>query len=89
MGHEGKGRMIAEGLAVLHHANIGKLQHEVDAETTSLRDPQYDFNLPDITDVWRRGSVIEHAPVRGGPETLAGMLSTCFNRAFTRRSPRR
>ncbi len=41
----------AEGLAVLHDANIGKLQHEVDAETTPLRDPQYyqyDFNLPDI-----------------------------------------
>src|SRR5713101_3641114 len=51
----------AEGLAVLHDANIGKLQHEVDAETTPLRDPQYyqyDFNLPDIAEVWRRGSVI-------------------------------
>src|SRR5262249_43037123 len=51
----------AEGLAVLRSANIGKRAHEVDAETTPLRDPehyQYDFNLCDITEVWRRGSVI-------------------------------
>jgi 6-phosphogluconate dehydrogenase len=51
----------AEGLAVLRSANIGKKQHEIDAETTPLRDPehyQYDLNLPDITEVWRRGSVI-------------------------------
>jgi 6-phosphogluconate dehydrogenase len=51
----------AEGLGILHDANIGKQQHEVDAETTPLRDPeyyQYDLNLPDIAEVWRRGSVI-------------------------------
>jgi 6-phosphogluconate dehydrogenase len=51
----------AEGLGVLRAANVGKHQHEADAETTPLRDPehyQYDFNLPDITEVWRRGSVI-------------------------------
>ena len=51
----------AEGLGVLRDANIGKRGHEVDAETTPLRDPehyQYDFNLRDITEVWRRGSVI-------------------------------
>jgi 6-phosphogluconate dehydrogenase len=51
----------AEGLNVLHDANIGKKMHEVDAETTPLRDPehyQYDLNLPDIAEVWRRGSVI-------------------------------
>ncbi len=51
----------AEGLGVLRDANIGKHQHEVDAETTPLRDPehyQYDFNLRDIAEVWRRGSVI-------------------------------
>jgi 6-phosphogluconate dehydrogenase len=51
----------AEGLGVLHNANIGKRQHAVDAETTPLRDPehyQYDLNLRDITEVWRRGSVI-------------------------------
>src|SRR5438477_814874 len=51
----------AEGLAVLRHANIGKLQHEVDAETTPLRDPeyyQYDLDLGEIAEVWRRGSVI-------------------------------
>jgi 6-phosphogluconate dehydrogenase len=51
----------AEGLAVLQAANIGKKPAVVDAETTPLRDPehyQYDFNLPDIAEVWRRGSVI-------------------------------
>jgi 6-phosphogluconate dehydrogenase len=51
----------AEGLAVLKAANIGKQTHAVDAETTPLRDPehyQYDLNLPDITELWRRGSVI-------------------------------
>jgi len=51
----------AEGMAILNHANIGKEQHAIDAETTPLRDPehyQYDLNLPDIAEVWRRGSVI-------------------------------
>jgi 6-phosphogluconate dehydrogenase len=51
----------AEGLAVLRAADVGKQTHAVDAETTPLRDPehyQYDLNLPDITEVWRRGSVI-------------------------------
>jgi 6-phosphogluconate dehydrogenase len=51
----------AEGLGILRSANVGKRTHEIDAETTPLRDPehyQYDFNLPDIAEVWRRGSVI-------------------------------
>ena len=51
----------AEGLAVLEAANIGKKTGAVDAETTPLRDPehyQYDLDLPEITEVWRRGSVI-------------------------------
>ena len=51
----------AEGLGILRAANVGKQKHEVDAETTPLRDPehyQYDLNLPDIAEVWRRGSVI-------------------------------
>jgi 6-phosphogluconate dehydrogenase len=51
----------AEGLAVLEAANIGKKPGVIDAETTPLRDPehyQYDLNLPDIAEVWRRGSVI-------------------------------
>jgi 6-phosphogluconate dehydrogenase len=51
----------AEGLSVLRSANVGKRQHHVDAETTPLRDPehyQYDFNLRDVAEVWRRGSVI-------------------------------
>jgi len=51
----------AEGLNILRHANIGKQQRAVDAETTPLRNPEfypYDLNLPDIAEVWRRGSVI-------------------------------
>ena len=51
----------AEGMAVLQAANIGKQKGVADAETTPLRDPehyQYDLNLPDIAEVWRRGSVI-------------------------------
>ena len=51
----------AEGLAVLKAANIGKHLEEIDAETTPLRDPehyQYDLDLSEITEVWRRGSVI-------------------------------
>jgi 6-phosphogluconate dehydrogenase len=51
----------AEGLSVLRGANIGKQKGEVDAETTPLRDPelyQYELNLRDIAEVWRRGSVI-------------------------------
>jgi 6-phosphogluconate dehydrogenase len=51
----------AEGIGILRAANVGKQSHAVDAETTPLRDPehyQYDLDLPDITEVWRRGSVI-------------------------------
>jgi 6-phosphogluconate dehydrogenase len=51
----------AEGLGVLRGANIGKRAHAIDAETTPLRDPeyyQYDFDLGEIAEVWRRGSVI-------------------------------
>ncbi len=51
----------AEGLGILQDANIGKKQSEVDAETTPLREPehyQYDLNLADVAEVWRRGSVI-------------------------------
>jgi 6-phosphogluconate dehydrogenase len=51
----------AEGLAILRDANIGKKTHEVDAETTPLRDPdhyKFDLNLPDVAEVWRRGSVV-------------------------------
>jgi 6-phosphogluconate dehydrogenase len=51
----------AEGLNVLHNANAGKQQNATDAETTPLRHPeyyQYDFNLRDVAEVWRRGSVI-------------------------------
>ena len=51
----------AEGLGILRNANIGRQQGESNAETTPLRDPehyQFDFNLAEITEVWRRGSVI-------------------------------
>jgi 6-phosphogluconate dehydrogenase len=51
----------AEGLNILRGASAGKQHHEVDAETTPLRDPehyQYDFNLVDVAEVWRRGSVV-------------------------------
>jgi 6-phosphogluconate dehydrogenase len=51
----------AEGMAVLGAANIGKGASNVDAETTPLRDPEhyrYDLNLPDIAELWRRGSVV-------------------------------
>jgi 6-phosphogluconate dehydrogenase len=51
----------AEGFGILRSANIGKQQHEIDAETTPLREPehyQYDFNLRDIAELWRRGSVV-------------------------------
>ena len=51
----------AEGMAVLRHANVGKKEHEIDAETTPLRDPenyQFDLNLRDVAEVWRRGSVV-------------------------------
>ena len=51
----------AEGFNVLKHANVGHTQRETDAETTPLRDPehyQYDLNLADVAEVWRRGSVV-------------------------------
>jgi 6-phosphogluconate dehydrogenase len=51
----------AEGLNVLRHADAGKNKQEIDAETTPLRDPKYyqfDMNLAEIAEVWRRGSVI-------------------------------
>ena len=51
----------AEGLNILQQANIGKRDHTADAETSPLRDPeayQYDLNLADISELWRRGSVV-------------------------------
>ena len=51
----------SEGMGILRGANVGTRTHDVDAETTPLRDPslyQYGFDLPDIAEVWRRGSVI-------------------------------
>ncbi len=78
---------FAEGLNILRHANAGSTQAEHDAETTPLRHPehfQYDFNLAEITDVWRRGSVITSwlldltaAALAGDPalEKFAGKVS--------------
>jgi 6-phosphogluconate dehydrogenase len=77
----------AEGLAVLEAANIGKKAGVVDAENTPLRDPehyQYDLDVPEITEVWRRGSVIASwlldlsaAALAGDPrlEKFAGRVS--------------
>jgi 6-phosphogluconate dehydrogenase len=51
----------AEGLNILRHANAGTQTHALDAETTPMRNPefyQYELNLPDVAEVWRRGSVI-------------------------------
>jgi 6-phosphogluconate dehydrogenase len=51
----------AEGLNILRHANVGKSTHATDAETTPLSDPkyyQYEFDLADVAEVWRRGSVV-------------------------------
>jgi 6-phosphogluconate dehydrogenase len=52
---------FAEGLNIIHKANVGKTKRDVDAETTPLRNPelyQFDINVPDVAEVWRRGSVI-------------------------------
>ena len=51
----------AEGMGILQAANVGKRDHAADAETTPLRHPehyQYELNLPDIAELWRRGSVV-------------------------------
>jgi 6-phosphogluconate dehydrogenase len=51
----------AEGLNVIRNANIGLRKHDIDAETTPLREPgayQYDINVAEVAEVWRRGSVI-------------------------------
>jgi 6-phosphogluconate dehydrogenase len=52
---------FAEGINILKHASVGKQTRAADAETTPLRHPehyQYDFDLPEVAEVWRRGSVI-------------------------------
>ena len=65
----------AEGMNILRNANVGKQQHTADAETTPLRDPelyQYDLNLADIAEVWRRGSVIASWLLDLTADALAG-----------------
>jgi 6-phosphogluconate dehydrogenase len=52
---------IAEGLSIIKHADVGLHQDEIDAETTPLREPeayQYEINVADVAEVWRRGSVV-------------------------------
>jgi 6-phosphogluconate dehydrogenase len=52
---------IAEGLDIIRNADVGTRDHEVDAETTPLRDPQYyqyDIDVAEVAEVWRRGSVV-------------------------------
>jgi len=52
---------IAEGLSIIKHANVGKVKQDADAETTPLRDPwayQYDIDVGEVAEVWRRGSVV-------------------------------
>jgi len=77
----------AEGLNILRHANVGARAQVADAETTPLRNPeyyQYDLNLADIAEVWRRGSVVASwlldltaAALASDPhlETFAGRVS--------------
>ena len=65
----------AEGLNILKNADIGKRSHEKDAETTPLRNPehyQYDFNLADVTELWRRGSVVSSWLLDLTAQALAG-----------------
>jgi 6-phosphogluconate dehydrogenase len=64
-----------EGLNILKNADIGKRSHEKDAETTPLRNPehyQYDFNLADVTELWRRGSVVASWLLDLTAQALAG-----------------
>ena len=52
---------IAEGLSIIEHADVGKAKQEIDAETTPLRDPeayQYDIDVGEVAELWRRGSVV-------------------------------
>jgi 6-phosphogluconate dehydrogenase len=52
---------IAEGLSIIRHADAGLHEHEADAETTPLRDPEfyrYEIDIPEVAEVWRRGSVV-------------------------------
>jgi 6-phosphogluconate dehydrogenase len=65
----------AEGLNILKHAGVGKEGREADAETTPLRNPEYyryDFNLADVAEVWRRGSVVSSWLLDLTAEALAG-----------------
>jgi len=65
----------AEGLNILHKANVGKATQTVDAETTPLRNPehyQYDLNIADITELWRRGSVVASWLLDLSAEAFAG-----------------
>ena len=83
---------LRRGLGILRDANIGKQDHAIDAETTPLRDPehyQYDFNLADVTEVWRRGSVIASWLLDLTASALAARSPTIAVRGAGRRLRRR
>ncbi len=66
---------IAEGLSIIKHANVGLHQQEIDAETTPLRDPQYyqyEIDVAEVAEVWRRGSVVGSWLVDLTASALAG-----------------
>ena len=81
----------AEGFNILHHANVGKQTRAVDAETTPLRHSeyyQYDLNLADISELWRRGSVIAlmaSRPFCNGVPRESGFVKFCRSRVRFRR----
>jgi 6-phosphogluconate dehydrogenase (decarboxylating) len=67
MGANMVGRLLRAGHRILRHAGVGKQRHERDAETTPLREPEwyrYDFDLADISEVWRRGSMPDVHEIR-------------------------
>ncbi len=81
----------AEGLNILHHADAGFHQLQIDAETTPMRAPelyQYELDLPDITEAWRRGSVSDSGEAispRAVPLQLGSDTGACRR---LQRSPR-
>jgi 6-phosphogluconate dehydrogenase len=91
----------AEGLNILRHADAGKQGRTIDAETTPLRNHenyQYEFNLADIAEVWRRGSVVAswlldlhcHSPVENNPTSrkFSGRVSDSGEGRWTIAAPR-
>jgi len=84
---------IAEGLSIIEHADVGLHQQEFDAETTPLREPeayQYEIDVADVAEVWRRGSVVSswpHRPDVRGVRQVAGPGRLQRARVGLRRGP--